>query len=49
MESIPTGFILVLLGIFAGALVITVVAFVLKQWRLQRLKNPRRDYYKERG
>ncbi len=49
MEEIPFGFLLLLLGLFAGALILTIAAFVLRQRRLQRLKDPHRDYYRERG
>lgn len=49
MEGNPYGFFILLLGIFAGALILTIAAFVVKQRRLQRLKDPHRDYYRERG
>lgn len=46
MEGIPVGFIFLLLGGFAAALIVTFVAFALKQRRVARLKNPHRDYYR---
>ena len=49
MGNIPFGFVLLLLGFFAGALVLTIVLFAIKQIRLQRLKDPHRDYYRNRG
>lgn len=49
MEEIPVGFILILLGVLLGALVVTVVAFTLRQRRVQRLKDPHRDYLNGRG
>ena len=48
-EALPLGFIILLLCIVCGALPIFAVAigiYVLKQRRLQRLKNPRKDYYR---
>jgi len=44
--GLPIGFILILFGLFAVALAVTVTAFVLRQWRVNRLKDPRRDYYR---
>ncbi len=49
MSDIPFGFLVILLGFFAGALVLTIASFVLKQKRLQRLKDPHKDYYRDRG
>lgn len=46
MEGIPVSFIIILLGGFVAALVVTLVAFLLKQRRVLRLKNPRKDYYR---
>lgn len=46
MEGIPVSFIFLLLGGFAAVLIVTFVVFALKQRRLARLKNPRRDYYR---
>lgn len=48
MEGIPFGFIWLLLGVFVGALVLTIVIHVAKQRRLRRLKDPRNDYYRHR-
>ena len=46
-EQIPLGFIGILLGVFAFAFLIGVgVIYYLKQRRIQRLKNPRKDYYR---
>ena len=48
-EQIPLGFFGILLGVFAFAFLIGVgVIYViyLKQRRIQRLKNPRKDYYR---
>lgn len=49
MEGVPVAFILILLGVLIGSLVVTVAAFTLKERKLQRLKDPHRDYLKERG
>ena len=47
MEAqIPLGFIGILLGVFAFAFLIGVGVIYLKQRRIQRLKNPRKDYYR---
>lgn len=43
-EALPLGFIILLLCIVCGAVAIGI--YVLKQRRLQRLKNPRKDYYR---
>lgn len=43
-EQIPLGFIGILLGVFAFAFLIGVGVIYLKQRRIQRLKNPRKDY-----
>lgn len=45
-EQIPLGFIGILLGVFAFAFLIGVGVIYLKQRRIQRLKNPRKDYYR---
>lgn len=47
-EQIPLGFIGILLGVFAFAFLIGVgvIYLYLKQRRIQRLKNPRKDYYR---
>lgn len=47
IEEIPEEFVLMMLGIFAGAIFITLVGFMLKKWRLRRMKNPHRDYFKK--
>lgn len=44
-EQIPLGFIGILLGVFAFAFLIGVGVIYLKQRRIQRLKNPRKDYF----
>lgn len=49
MADIPFGFILLLFGLFAVALILTIAAFVLKQRRIQRLKDPHKDYIRNRG
>ncbi|WP_418983554.1 hypothetical protein [Alistipes sp.] len=48
MEEVPVGFILILLGVLAGALLVTVAVYTLRERRVQRLKDPHRDYLKER-
>ena len=48
MEEIPFGFILILLGFFAVAIVMTLIALAWKQRKLQRLKHPRKDYYRKK-
>lgn len=40
MEGIPVGFLLLLAGLCVVALVVALVAYGLKQRRLQRLKSP---------
>lgn len=49
MNDIPFGFVIILLGFFACAFVFAIAAVVVKQKRLQRLKNPRKDYYRNKG
>ena len=46
METFPSGFLVILLGVFAGAVVLTLLAHAWKQHKLQRLKDPHRDYYR---
>lgn len=48
MEDIPLGFILILFGFFVAAIVLTAIVIVWKQRRLQRLKDPHKDYYRKR-
>ena len=48
MEDIPLGFILILFG-FVAAIVLTAIVIVWKQRRLQRLKDPHKDYYRKKG
>ena len=47
-EALPLGFIILLLCIVCGAVAVAVAIgiYVLKQRRLQRLKKPRKDYYR---
>ena len=49
MEDIPLGFFLILFGFFVAAIVLTAVVIVWKQRRLQRLKDPHKDYYRKKG
>ena len=49
MEDIPLGFILILFGFFVAAIVLTAIVIVWKQRRLQRLKDPHKDYYRKKG
>ena len=48
MEDIPVGFIFILLGFFAAAIALTVIAIAWKQRKIQRLKNPHKDYYRRK-
>lgn len=48
MEEIPVGFILIILGVLAGSLLVALTVCTLRERRLQRLKDPHRDYLKER-
>ena len=43
------GFILILFGFFVAAIVLTAIVIVWKQRRLQRLKDPHKDYYRKKG
>lgn len=45
-EQIPLGFIAILLSVFACALLLGIGAIYLKQRRIQRLRNPKKDYYR---
>ena len=45
-EALPLGFIILLLCIVCGAVAEAIGIYVLKQRRLQRLKDPRKDYYR---
>ena len=49
MEEIPVGFIFLLLGIVVAAVVLTLSVYAWKQRKLQRLKDPHKDYYRRRG
>lgn len=49
MNDFPYGFVLILFGFFAFALIFVLAAYILKQRRLNRLKNPYKDYYHNRG
>ena len=49
MEDIPFGFIVILFGFFVGALAMTIAFFVLKQKRLKRIKDTRKDHFRPRG
>ncbi len=42
-------FILILFGFFVAAIVLTAIVIVWKQRRLQRLKDPHKDYYRKKG
>ena len=44
--ALPLGFIILLLCIVCGAVAVAIGIYVLKQRRLQRLKDPRKDYYR---
>ena len=45
-EALPIGFIIILFGVFLAAVAVAILAYVLKQRRLQRLKSPRKDFYR---
>lgn len=45
MNEFPTGFLYVMLGVIVAAIVLVLLAYVWKQSRLNRLQNPRRDYF----
>ena len=44
MGEFPTGFLYLMLGIIAGAIVLALIAYGWRQHRLQQLQSPRRDY-----
>lgn len=44
MGEFPIGFLLLMLGLVAGAVVLLLVVYGLRQYRLHRLLDPRRDY-----
>ena len=46
MEEVTGGFIFILLSGFAVAIVVTLIAYALKQRRVKRLKDPRNDHYR---
>lgn len=46
---VPMGFIMMLAGVFAVAAIATIAVFLLKQRKLRRLENPKKDYYRKRG
>ena len=49
MEGIPVGFIFILLGVVAaGIVVFTMLVYAWKQRKLQRLKDPHKDYYRRK-
>lgn len=47
METLPADFLLILLGLFAGAVIVTVAACALRRFRVQRLKDHYRDFCHE--
>lgn len=49
MGDVPFGFIILLICFFVGALVLTIGLHLVKQKRLQRLKDPHRDHLRSRG
>lgn len=49
MNDFPYGFVLILLCFFFGAIVLAIGSHIVKQKRVQRLKDPHRDYYRNRG
>ena len=49
MEDIPVGFIFILLGVIVADIVFTMLIYAWKQHKLQRLKDPHKDYYRRRG
>ena len=47
MEGIPVGFIFIL-GVAAAGIVFTMLVYAWKQRKLQRLKDPHKDYYRRK-
>ena len=47
-EEFPAGFLYILLGVFAVAVLVTILSYIWKQRKLQRLKDPHRDHYYRR-
>lgn len=44
MEEFPTGFLYILLGVIVGAVILVLMTYVWKQYKLNRLQNPHKDY-----
>lgn len=49
MGDVPFGFIIILLSFFIGAVALTIGLHLMKQKRLQRLKDPHKDHLRSRG
>lgn len=47
MSLLPVDFLLILLGLFAGAVIVTCAACVLRWCRVQRLRSLHRDFSRE--
>ncbi|WP_307756512.1 hypothetical protein [uncultured Alistipes sp.] len=45
-DQLPIGFLIILLGVFVAAFVFAIAVIYLKQRRIKRLQNPRKDYYR---
>lgn len=46
MEDVTLSFVFILLGGFVAALIVTLLVYLIKQRRVQRLKDPRKDHYR---
>ena len=44
MEEFPTGFLYILLGVIVGAVILVLMTYVWKQYKLNRLQTPHKDY-----
>ena len=42
----PTEFILLLAGLFAALVIVVLIYYFYKTWRIRRLVSPHKDYYK---
>ena len=48
MEGIPVGFIFILFGVIVAGIVFTMLIYAWKQRKLQRHKDPHREYYRRK-
>lgn len=48
MDQIPVNFLIMMLGFFVAACLVTAIAYARRQYRMRQTVDPRRDYLRRK-